>query len=297
MSSQQSWAAWLLDSYASSVSPVTSESPYRHHQESDSPSTTEDASSSNSSSTTTSTRGTSTVPSPMSPSSLVSPSPGYGPYVRTGRGGAGNLIRQTELRPAPTKSSSSSSSSTSSSDQARVDLESHHHLPALALPQTSSLSERREAAARLDQINTQEDWAHTRRNSSSTTSTQQQYVSVGRGGAGNYYYASEKRSPGLPLTATSTSKSGRKASGSLSPTLDTTAQYPIHPGRGGAGNYAAAVEAGGRRKAEAEQEERRAAEQRREQIVEEVDGLLQPPPGAWLGTARRRSAAIYDDPV
>jgi hypothetical protein len=43
-----------------------------------------------------------------------------------------------------------------------------------------------------------------------------------------------------------------------------------------------------------EQEERLAAEQRREQIVEEVDGLLQPPPGAWLG-GRRKSESVYDE--
>jgi hypothetical protein len=36
-----------------------------------------------------------------------------------------------------------------------------------------------------------------------------------------------------------------------------------------------------------------AAEQRRGQIIDEVDGLLMPPPGAWLG-GRRKSACLYD---
>lgn len=246
MSSQQSWAAWLLDSYASSVSPVTSDFPHRHH---DSPSTSESSPC---------TASASTAQSPMS---SISNSSAYGPYVRTGRGGAGNFTWQTELKPVKPSSQ-------------------QRDLEAQQTPQ-NSLSERRKAAAKLEHIDTQE---AVRMRSSSA-----QYLSVGRGGAGNYTTSEEirqaKRSPSLPVRVNSTTV---KAS---SPPI----QHPFHPGRGGAGNYAAAAEVSGRTKSEKEEEERRAAEQRREQIIEEVDGLLQPPPGAWLGPERRRSDALFEN--
>ncbi|EXJ81964.1 hypothetical protein A1O1_08031 [Capronia coronata CBS 617.96] len=242
MSSQQSWAAWLLDSYASSVSPVTSDFPDRHHD-----------SASASTSTSDSPYTTATAHSPQSSISSSSP---YGPYVRTGRGGAGNFTWQTELKP---KKSSSP-----------LDLESQ---PA---PQTS-LNERRKAAAKLEHINTET--VRLRQSSA-------QYLSVGRGGAGNYVSPAErsqaKRSPSLPLSVSS-AKAG-----------SPTTQYPFHPGRGGAGNYAAAAEFNGRAKTESDEEEQRIAQQRREQIIEEVDGLLQPPPGAWLGPERRKSEVMYE---
>jgi len=239
MTSAQSWAAWLLDSYASSISPVATD--FRHH---------DDGPSSSGSSHSSSTSHSSTR-SQMSPISNSSP---YGPYARSGRGGAGNFTWQTDLKPV--KSSPP------------LDLE--------AQPiQQTSLSERRKAAAKLEHIDTQE---AVRLRQSST-----QYLSVGRGGAGNYNTNTElKRSPSLPMSFGST-KSG-----------SPTDSHSAHPGRGGAGNYAAAAEANGQKETEREQEERLAAEQMREQIVEEVDGLLQPPPGAWLGSGRRKSESMYD---
>ncbi|EXJ77528.1 hypothetical protein A1O3_09755 [Capronia epimyces CBS 606.96] len=245
MSSQQSWAAWLLDSYASSVSPVTSDFPYRHGD-------TAAAATSESSHPGSSAQSATSLGSNPSP---------YGPYVRTGRGGAGNFTWQTELKPQRSSS--------------RLDLELQ------AAPQTS-LSERRKAAARLEHINTQE---VVRMRQSSA-----QYLSIGRGGAGNYAASNyeigqAKRSPSLPISLNS-AKAGSPS---------TSSQSSLHAGRGGAGNYAAAAEFNGRLRSESEDEERRAAELRREQIVEEVDGLLQPPPGAWLGTGRRRSEAAYED--
>ncbi|KAK7903285.1 hypothetical protein LTR67_001303 [Exophiala xenobiotica] len=256
MATQQSWAAWLLDSYASSVSPVTSDSPYRHHDDSPSISESSHATSSPSRS------------SSLSPMSSISNSSAYGPYVRTGRGGAGNFTWQTDLKPA--KSS------------ADLDLE------AQSTKQTSSLSDRRKAAAKLENINTNRavSQQHTRQSST-------QFLSVGRGGAGNYTsstseIAPPKRSPSLPV-----SLSARSASGSRNPS--PTSLHFLHPGRGGAGNYANAADVGSRNETEKEQEERLAAEQRRDQIAEEVDGLLQPPPGAWLGG--RRKSEIMDEVV
>ncbi|KIW91165.1 uncharacterized protein Z519_08060 [Cladophialophora bantiana CBS 173.52] len=242
----QSWASWLLDSYASSVSPMASDTSFRHHEESNSISeypSHEDGESSVSS---------------------ISMSSAYGPYVKTGRGGAGNFNWHTEVQLAPRSTSP-------------VDLEANR-------PPHSSLSERRKAAARLESINTQ-DPRPLRQNSA-------QYLSAGRGGAGNYVLNDMKplqRSPSLPASFTSSMPGKPPSPKSQNP-------YPVgNAGRGGAGNYAAAVEAKGRVESEKEQEERLAAEQRRDQIVEEVDGLLQPPPGAWLGGGRRKSRAVYED--
>ncbi|KAK5327665.1 hypothetical protein LTR20_002868 [Exophiala xenobiotica] len=235
MATQQSWAAWLLDSYASSVSPVTSDSPYRHHD--DSPSISESSHATSSPSRASS----------LSPMSSISNSSAYGPY--------------------------------SSAD---LDLE------AQSTKQTSSLSDRRKAAAKLENINTNRavSQQHTRQSST-------QFLSVGRGGAGNYTsstseIAPPKRSPSLPV-----SLSARSASGSRNPS--PTSLHFVHPGRGGAGNFANAADVGSRNETEKEQEERLAAEQRRDQIAEEVDGLLQPPPGAWLGG--RRKSEIMDEVV
>ena len=236
MTSTQSWAAWLLDSYASSVSPVNS-----HHDED------------------TSSEPTTFTTSPThSPMSSVSNSSAYGPYVRTGRGGAGNFTWQaSELA----KSHSVS------------DLEAQKYVQ-----QHSSLGERRKAAAKLEHIDTQE--------ALRLRQTSAQYLHAGRGGAGNYLSSNDvaqaKRSPSLPVTL-----------GTVRPPSPLNA-YPVHPGRGGAGNYAAAAEANGRKESEKDQEDRIKAEQRREQIIVEVDGMLQPPPGAWLG-GRRKSEAMHDE--
>ncbi|KEF56009.1 uncharacterized protein A1O9_07589 [Exophiala aquamarina CBS 119918] len=237
MASTQSWAAWLLDSYASSVSPVNS------HPDED-----------------TFSEPTTYTNSPShSPMSSVSNSSAYGPYVRTGRGGAGNFTWQA-------------------SDLAKSQSVSDLEAQKTPVPQVSSLSERRKAAAKLEHIDTQE--ALKMRQSSA------QYLYAGRGGAGNYLSSNDiaqaKRSPSLPVTL-----------GTVRPPSPSNA-YSAHPGRGGAGNYAAAAEANGRKESEKEQEERIKAEQRREQIIVEVDGMLQPPPGAWLG-GRRKSEAMHDD--
>ncbi|KAK6383089.1 uncharacterized protein PV06_05348 [Exophiala oligosperma] len=246
MAAQQSWAAWLLDSYASSVSPVTSDSPYRHHEASDSISESPHTTSSGDSSS-------------LSPMSSISNSSAYGPYVRTGRGGAGNFTWETNIK---------------SPKISEIDLEAQNN-------KHSSLADRRKAAAKLENINTKRAvHKHTRQSSGG-------FLSVGRGGAGNYASSNEiappKRSPSLPVSMS--------ASGSRNPS--PTSQFFMPPGRGGAGNYANAADVTARNETEKEQQERLAAEQRREQIVEEVDGLLQPPPGAWLG-GRRKSEIAFE---
>lgn len=219
MSSQQSWAAWLLDSYASSVSPVTESSTDRHQD--DGPHSSEEYSSASAPS---SSNGQNMSSSNWSP---------YGPYLRTGRGGAGNFAWQSN---APAQWS---------------DLEAQKQ---------SSLSERRKAAQKLERIDTAE--AMGRKSSA-------QYLHMGRGGAGNYAHSIDIQSASSPSL----------------PKLSPSA-VPVHPGRGGAGNFAAAAEVSGRVESEKELEDRLAMEKRREKIEEQVDGFLQPPPGAWLGARR-----------
>ncbi|KAH0843007.1 hypothetical protein AYO21_03278 [Fonsecaea monophora] len=243
----QSWASWLLDSYASSVSPMATDTSFRHNEESHS--TSEYSSHDD---------GHSSV-------SSVSMSSAYGPYVKTGRGGAGNFTWETDVQLAPRSTSP-------------IDLEANRP------PQHGSLAERRKAAARLESINTH-DTRPLRQHSA-------QYLSAGRGGAGNHVVADVKfpqRSPSLPASFTSPAQA-------KPPSPQSQNLYPAgNAGRGGAGNYAAAAETKGRVESEKDQEERRAAEQRRGQIAEKVDGLLQPPPGAWLGRGRVKSESMYED--
>lgn len=232
-STAQSWASWLLDSYVSSVSPLTTDSSDRQHDE---PPDADD------------------FDNPTSSSS------GYGPYVRTGRGGAGNFTWQTQLNPPR---------STSPED-----------LEAQEPTKRVTLAERRRATAKLEHLNIQE----TMRMRQSSAP----YLSQGRGGAGNFTSNSldareARRSPSLPLSLDSTTT--RKPS---SPTIQYT-------GRGGAGNYSAAADIHGKAESEKDQEERLAADQRRELIAVEVDGLLQPPPGAWLGGGRSKSESMFGD--
>ena len=214
--SSQSWAAWLLDSYAASVSPVTSEH-------------TDDSVEEPASATTT--RSVSSSATSMSP---------YGPYARTGRGGAGNFHWQSEQ--------------TAPQDLEAQDLKQ------------SSLSERRQAAARLERLETGE--AMKGRKSS-------QYMHMGRGGAGNYTQSNDIQSAKSPRVVSS-------------PVYTST---PVL-GRGGAGNMMVAHEA--KRKLQAEQEERQreAAEKKREEIEHQVEEMLQPPPGAMLSNTRRSSMLI-----
>lgn len=187
--------------------------------------------------------------------SSASNSSAYGPYVRTGRGGAGNYTWQTELKPAR------------SSD---VDLEAQ-------TAKHSSLAERRKATARLESIDT--------RHAMRMRQQSAQHLAVGRGGAGNYASSAEmaqaKRSPSLPLSINS------------SRPLSPPSAGLVHAGRGGAGNYEAAAAVSERIESQKELEERLAAEHRREQIAVEVDGLLQPPPEAWLG-GRRKSETSFE---
>lgn len=191
--------------------------------------------------------------------SSISNSSAYGPYVRTGRGGAGNFTWEASIK---------------SPKVSEIDLEGQN-------PKHSSLADRRKAAANLENINTKRAVnKHTRQSSGG-------FLSVGRGGAGNYASSNDiappKRSPSLPVSMSA------GASRNPSP----TSQFFVHPGRGGAGNYANANDMTTRNETEKEQADRLAAEQRREQIAEEVDGLLQPPPGAWLG-GRRKSEVAYE---
>ena len=245
----QSWASWLLDSYADSVSPLATDTSFHHHEDSQSVSE-------------------SSYHESHSSVSSVSTSSTYGPYVKTGRGGAGNFTwQQPELKLAPRSTSP-------------VDLEANR--PFQTRP---PLAERRRASARLEAIDTH-DLRPKRQNSA-------QYLAAGRGGVGNYAPSNEmkplQRSTTLPAKLISSPTTPRP----VSPKEQKS--YPVqHAGRGGAGNYAAAAEVGVWAETEKDQKARLAAEQRREQIIEEVNGLLQPPPGVWLG-GRRKSESLFDE--
>lgn len=130
---QQSWAAWILDAYANSV--ITSHEDFSDDSSYESP-TAESVDMSNKASDTSS-------------------SP-YGPYVRTGRGGAGNFTWQSEQARDP-------------ETQAPI-----------------SLKERRNITLDLEHIDTS---LAVKKSQARRTVT---YPRVGRGGAGNIYYQSNE---------------------------------------------------------------------------------------------------------
>lgn len=142
----------------------------------------------------------------------------------------------------------------SAASQSTPDLETGQHL---------SLAERRAAAARLQRINTGESIKP--RNISS------QYVHVGRGGAGNLAQGAEIQLSKSPV--------------SPNPGIVSTPTT----GRGGAGNASKMEEHKRQLRREQEELERIVVEKRRERVEQEVDGLLMPPPGAFLGGSRRSS--------
>ena len=228
----QSWAAWLLDSYASSVSHLASDNPERKDEDS-TPAPTSSISS-----------PSSQPPSATSVGSSSSQVSGYGPYVRTGRGGAGNFHWE-------------------SSQQDSNDVEAQ---------KPGSLAERRKAASKLERLETGE--AMGRRVASTP------YMHVGRGGAGNYTQSNEIQS----------AKSPRSASATYAPSTATPTV-----GRGGAGNMMAAMDAKSKLEQEKAERARQQADKQREQIEQQVAGMLQPPPGAVIATANRRSSMILED--
>lgn len=130
---QQSWAAWLLDAYANAV--ITSHEDLSDDSFYDS---------------------TYSEPAEMgNTTSDISSSP-YGPYVRTGRGGAGNYTWESE--------------------QAR-DLEARAPM---------SLKERRNITLDLEHIDTS---LAVKKSQARRTAT---FPRMGRGGAGNIYYQSNE---------------------------------------------------------------------------------------------------------
>jgi hypothetical protein len=223
---QQTWAEWLLDSYAVS-SPFATEPLHYADEELEEQQRNSDDSPMSSTSQTTAARGYS-----AHATSSLSP---YGPFTKTGRGGAGNFYWQ-EAAPRSTQ-----------------DLETTQHV---------SLAERRSAAAKLQRINTSQIKP---RNISS------QYVHVGRGGAGNFAQGSEIHLAKSPV--------------SPNPIVASTPTF----GRGGAGNASRVEEHKQQLRREQEEQERIVTEKRREKVEHEVDSLLMPPPGAFLGGARRTS--------
>lgn len=130
---QQSWAAWFLDSYANSViishEDVSDDSFYE----------------------------TTTVePVKMGNTTSDTSSSPYGPYVRTGRGGAGNFTWQSEQARDP---------------EAQAPI---------------SLKERRNITLDLEHLDTS---LAVKKSQARRTAT---YPRVGRGGAGNIYYQSNE---------------------------------------------------------------------------------------------------------
>lgn len=168
---QQSWAAWLLDAYANTN--------IASHDDSADDSAYETA-------------------SPTSTSEVSTESSPYGPYVKTGRGGAGNFTWQT---------------------QRQADLESQ---------KSTSLRVKRKAALNIEHIDTSVAVSNAQARKTS------QYARVGRGGAGNMPIIQSNEPQASPTTLTFSKSpisasspvftSGRGGAGNLGAARSASAQ-------------------------------------------------------------------------
>jgi hypothetical protein len=263
----QTWADWLLDSYAAS-SPVATEffrenddnyddnAEHCTHTTFQQTSTNARSSHESPMSAISSTSSASTQRSVSSPSTL---SP-YAPYSRVGRGGAGNFYWHDPTDP----------------DTQTAPMSTPKHRSTL------SLAQRRAAATKLERLHTAADESAVIK----PRTISSQYVHVGRGGAANLAIAQGSeaqhiaKSPRSPIIVLK-SPLDRNAANTA------TSAGPI--GRGGAGNASKAEEQRRRVLKEQQEIERVQIEKRREKVELEVDALLMPPPGARLAVGRRSS--------
>ena len=149
--------------------------------------------------------------------------------------------------------------------------------PDVEAQRQSSRSERQPAATQIEPLESTDAWSNLKKRRQSA-----QFLRMGIGGAGNVslVQSNEAQSPRSPNFTRSTS----------SPLGST---FPrIHHGRGGSGNYAAAMEAERHIESEKEYEERIAAEQTREKIEQDVESLLKAPQGALLSERRRKDGVM-----
>ena len=221
--SKETWTEWILSSYSDSVSPSITDV-----------------------STTT-----------AEPESTTQTSSPYGAYIKTGRGGAGNFVWQSDLLPH--------------------DLEGQQ--------QKSSLAERRKASLGIE--------IEDRRRLGSKKRPANIYT--GRGGAGNavaltagsYGSRDSPRSPSWPLSP----QEGPPAAPVRSASLGVT-----HNGRGGTGNFATSTALARERSNEREEDEERTMEEDlRERSEAEVGCLLKPPEEVFLavgGMGRKRESGV-----
>lgn len=234
---RQTWSDYILSTYSSSISPT-------HDPDQYAPSAT---------AITSPTPTTTTVS--MSPSSSTT-SP-WGPYTKSGRGGAGNFTWQ-----------SSSSSSPTNPDPD----------PESGIQQTS-LSARQKAAADLSA-----------REQASTLAQKPkaEYTHLGRGGAGNFTPSAEVAPPPSAPEVIDDAPRPRTSS-TFSTAVDPyLAARSGYYGRGGAGNYtdsAAEVEETKRRERERERERE---ESLRRQVEESVLIGMRRPEGAVTRERRER---------
>jgi len=188
----------------------------------------------------------------LSASPPASSSLPYGPYFKSGRGGAGNFTWQSEILP-----------------DSDVEVQNVQQ-------RQSSLSERQKAAALAEHLEINEAVQ-----AKSLRRKKPEYLNVGIGGAGNMAItqSNEVQSPRSPSFSRSSFGSGGPGSSQLS---------AGGHGRGGAGNFAAVAEVEKAALNGKDEEERMKAEKTRQKIEAEVDGLLKMPEGALVVQGRSR---------
>ena len=292
-SSSQSWTSWILDSYASSITP------YDHSAPTEEPiAEEEDHTPWTKSSTTFQRQNISISPTdlPSNPSSQPSP------LKKTGRGGAGNIHWETSPPPDQPQQ-------TRKTSPTRTVLDQHHQHHR----RQSSLTERQKAAALTEPLSRSSTFPLPTSQSAaplSVSPSSKPPTITKRPGKKPAYITThlpaptDNHSPTLrsptylpSLSPSQTQFRARSPQRSFTMPASPSTSSGTNPGkgigfgRGGAGNYAAtsetAEDARARRKKE---EERSIAAQTRLRAEEEVDGILKAPQGALVREGREREA-------
>lgn len=253
--SSQSWSSYILSAYSSSVSPTYDPDQYEPTATPISPS----------SSTSPNPNTMSSSSSSSTPTTTNHPSP-WGPYTKSGRGGAGNFTWQSSHQPTPTT---------------HTDPEANPPPP----QQSSLLSQRQKAAAESE----------ARELADALASKQAaEYAHVGRGGAGNWTPSVELAPPAsapevaAPPPPPPTLISMSATAGAGDPYRAAKSGYY---GRGGAGNFNTGSEEA-RRVAE-EKERKRREEELRRRVEESVQLEMRRPEGAVTREGRERDFSRF----
>ncbi|KAH8815700.1 hypothetical protein F5884DRAFT_852166 [Xylogone sp. PMI_703] len=196
------------------------------------------------------------------------------PYRKAGRGGAGNYHSKKDIEDA--QRNANSNDAVPSPITATVQSLWAQYMPAFPFLKDPepSLPSTEPATTTTSQPSSQS------QSQPSHQPPQKEYLHTGRGGAGNWEYASQTSSSSSQPQPPTTSQTTTTTITTTTTTTTTTATPPLRSGRGGAGNYVLDPADEEKSRRETEEKRRRAMEER---ILEDVEAGLARPEAAYGG--------------